>query len=320
MTNYSIYFEGQTDNLMKVNYSLIGREKKDILIKIYNKYLDYIEYSSEVTMYPGIRYFTYFPSVASDRCINFYDKQTLELVSSFGLRGLKDLVICDYSKFVKQLLPIISEGQKNNLCLVFYEICTNNLYHNEFITVEEGDVVVDIGFNFGIFTYHTLSHNPSKVYGLEPNTEVSKHFKKIINDKRVVIFDSAVGDFDGEVEFFENNDTGMSTILDDINNEGKLKSYKVPIMTLDNLIKSENIEIIDYLKVDCEGAEFSIFESLTDEILSNKIRKIAIEIHKVPDDPKVQSLIKKLTECGFELKLSLQENNPIGMIYAKKKL
>lgn len=318
MVDYSIYFEGQTENFTKINYSLIGRENKDVIVKIYNRYLNFVQYSSEITLSPGFKYFTYFPSASSDRTINFYDKKTLELVSSFGLKGQIDLMICDYSKFVKQLLPIISEGQKNNLCLVFYEICTNNLYHNEFVTIQEGDVVIDIGFNFGVFTYHTLNFKPSKVFGVEPNTEVSKYFKKILNDNRVVIYDSAMGDYDGEIEFFENQDTGMSTIFDDINNDGKNKSYKVPIMTLNTLMDKENITSIDYLKVDCEGAEFSIFKSLDDDFLSTKIKKIAIEIHRVPSDPEVQSLIDKLTRNNFELRLSVQENNPLGMIYAKK--
>jgi FkbM family methyltransferase len=318
MVDYSIYFEGQSENFTKVHYSLIGREKKDIVIKIYNKYLNHLEYGSELTIHPGVNYFTYFPSSSSDRCINFYDKNTMELVSSFGLRGTKDLMAIDYRRFVKQILPIISDGQKNNLSLVFYEICTNNLYHNDFVTVQEGDVVVDIGFNFGIFAYHTLNFNPSKIYGIEPNVAVSNYFKNIIRDERVKIYDSAMGDYDGEIEFFENEDTGMSTICDDLNLSGKKTSYKVPIMTLRTLVEKEQIDSIDYLKVDCEGAEFSIFESIDEEFLKNKIKKIAIEYHRIPSDSKVQSLISKLGQNGFEVRINGQENNPLGMIYAKK--
>jgi len=318
MVDYSIYFEGQTENYTRVHYSLISREKKDIVIKLYNKYFNHLEYGSELTMEPGINYFTYFPSLSTDRCINFYDKNTLELVSSFGLKGSKDLMVLDYNRFVKQILPLITEGQKHNIFTVFNEICANNLYHNDFVTVQEGDVVVDIGFNFGIFTYHTLSFNPSKIYAIEPNVNVSNYFKRIIKDEKVKIYDSAMGDYDGEIDFFENEDTGMSTIFDDLNLSGKKTPYKVPIMTLKTLLEKEQIDSIDYLKVDCEGAEFSIFESIDEEFLKTKIKKIAIEYHRIPSDSKVQSLLSKLEQNGFEVRINGQENNPLGMIYAKK--
>jgi FkbM family methyltransferase len=318
MVDYSIYFEGQSENFTKVHYSLNGKEKKDIFVKIYNKYLNHLEYGSELTIEPGISYYSYFPSSLSDRCVNFYDKNTLELVSSFGLKGSKDMIVCDYNGFVKQIMPLLTTGQKHNIYTVFNEICTNNLYHNDFITVKEGDVVVDIGFNFGIFTYHSLTLNPSKIYGVEPNIYVSNYFKRVINDERVKIYDFAMGDFDGEIEFFENEDTGMSTIYNDLNSLGKKTSYNVPIMTLRTLVEKEQIDSIDYLKVDCEGAEFSIFESIDEEFLKNKIQKIAIEYHKIPSDSKVQSLISKLQQNGFDVRIHGQENNPLGMIYAKK--
>jgi hypothetical protein len=52
--------------------------------------------------------------------------------------------------------------------------------------------------------------------------------------------------------------------------------------------------------------------------LKNKIKKIAIEYHKIPSDSKVQGLITKLRQNGFEVRANGQENNPLGMIYAKK--
>ena len=318
MVDYSIFFEGQSNDFTTVNFSLIGRKPQNVIVKIYNNYLNFLEHSTEITLLPGVRHYIYYPNNSSDRVINFYDKKTLQLVSSFGLKGQQDLVYLDYLQFVKQTLPVLTEGQKTNLSIVFYEIFVKNLYSGDFIRVNEGDVVVDIGFNFGIFTYHSLKFNPSKIIGYEPNKNVSKHFKRMINDNRVTIHDCAVGGEQGSIEFYENQDTGMSTIIPELYNDGRVSSYKVPIVTFDDVIKTNNLEKINYLKVDCEGAEFSIFETMSSEYLSNNIENIVVEYHAFPSDEKVKKLLSKLKDCGFKIITQGPENDSLGMIFAKK--
>ena len=46
--------------------------------------------------------------------------------------------------------------------------------------------------------------------------------------------------------------------------------------------------------------------------------KIAIEFHHIFSDEKVQFLLNRIKNCGFETKVKYEENSHIGMIYAKK--
>lgn len=60
------------------------------------------------------------------------------------------------------------------------------------------------------------------------------------------------------------------------------------------------IDRINFLKVDCEGSEHSIFETLTPE-LAARIDQIAMEVHEF-EGAKVDHLSDRLTTLGFVLR------------------
>jgi predicted RNA methylase len=62
---------------------------------------------------------------------------------------------------------------------ILNEIINLNVYNNEFVSINEGDIVIDIGVNFGLFTLDALRYNPSKIIGYEPNPKLIGFFKKL---------------------------------------------------------------------------------------------------------------------------------------------
>ena len=67
-------------------------------------------------------------------------------------------------------------------------------------------------------------------------------------------------------------------------------------------MKDKKIERIDWLKVDCEGAEYGIFRELPAEILKNT-RVITLENHDsdLPGETQ-EDLVKRLKSHGFLVK------------------
>jgi hypothetical protein len=91
-------------------------------------------------------------------------------------------------------------------------------------------------------------------------------------------------------------------------------------VNLNSYILNNNIEKIDYLKIDCEGAEYEIIESLDENYLNNNIKKICIEYH-LNKDGKINSIINKLNKCGFTINFEFgdyQINEELGIFYAQK--
>jgi len=84
---------------------------------------------------------------------------------------------------------------------------------------------------------------------------------------------------------------------------------------LRNLAK---LEICNYLKLDCEGAEYDIIESLPEEYFK-KIEKIYIEYHfSDSKSPLLENMIKKLESVSFRIINEPMEQG-MGSIFAMKK-
>jgi hypothetical protein len=110
---------------------------------------------------------------------------------------------------------------------------------------------------------------------------------------------------------------GGSNVFGIENKEG----YTVRTYTLDYLFESGLVDKIDFLKVDVEGAEYAVFEGISDENLS-KVKTIAMEYHNSHfnfDDTMRDNFIQKLNNLGFNsYVLFMGYNNAAQMIYFTK--
>jgi FkbM family methyltransferase len=157
--------------------------------------------------------------------------------------------------------PTCYEGFKET---VEQEIFVDKIYERYF-GVEEGDVVFDIGASLGPFTYSILDKNPSHVFAMEPSFE---EFKTLVLNTRqgpVTHINKGIADSVGEFEFqyVFNNDNGN-------------KLYST---TFKKLISDYNIKQIDFLKSDCEGGEYDIFNIENLFWIKENVKKISGEWH-----------------------------------------
>ena len=88
---------------------------------------------------------------------------------------------------------------------------------------------------------------------------------------------------------------------------------EVKTIDIQSYVSENSIPKIDYLKIDCEGGEYEIIESLDESFLKEKINKICLEYHifKDEDNLKLEKLINKLNVCGFII------NKKGTMLYCK---
>ena len=313
--DYSILFNGMSDENTKFHYSVNSNIKHEVIIRVYNQFMQYIEYQTTSTLEPEISYWTSVHSNLTNRYVEFIDADTFELVGMFGLAGNIDYNTIPYSDYIKSIIYKLDVIGKRDLHYILNEIFYQKVYNNDFVCVAENDIVFDIGFNYGLFTLDALTYKPKKVIGFEPNPKLVKLFNQLEIDS-VELHKVAVSDKAGSTIFYENNFSGKSSIHNDVNSDTLANSYEVSICSFNDI--AEQYDVIDYLKVDCEGAEYEIFESIPKEFLTNRIRKIALEFHHNINDIKVVNLISKIKECGFETKLDYKDGDSTGMLYARK--
>jgi FkbM family methyltransferase len=313
--SYSILLYEITNGSTTFHYTLNGTgDLKNITLTVYNNFLDYIEYQSSLKLEPNIMYWSYVPFNSKNRYVEFKDADTNEVVGMFGLGGLIDYNDIPQSTYIKSLVSNLHINGKKDLHYILNEIFYEKIYNNDFVCVEKDDVVVDIGFNCGLFAIDALEYQPKVIYGYEPNKKLVDNFEQL-GIKNIIVNNSAVSNESGIAPFYENEYAGMSSMYSDINSATTLRTYDVSVLKFNSLFADT---IIDYLKIDCEGGEYAIFESMSNEYLSNNIRKIALEFHHNINDEKVKNLIYKIEGCGFQTKILYKEGDTTGMLYAKK--
>jgi FkbM family methyltransferase len=179
--------------------------------------------------------------------------------------------------------------------------------------IKENSIVIDIGAQMGVFSnYAALQKKNVKVYSYEPFEEnflmLNKNIKLNDLQGKIIPIKLGISGKKGEREFTlcDENTGGHGFYCQDGS-----KKIKINTITLKDVFESNKIEKCDYLKMDCEGAEYEIFYNTPKKYL-DKIKSISMEYHKNGD---VNKLKKFLEENGF--KVSLTEVGE-GMLYAEK--
>lgn len=145
------------------------------------------------------------------------------------------------------------------------EVFEEKIYER-FFTVEENDTVVDIGASIGIFTYSILDKNPSHVFCFEPSPEQFITLNKNTLDGFVTCINKGISDIDG------------LKILNEVYGHDN-QPLEVYTLRFDTFIKKYNIKQIDFLKTDCEGGEYDIFNIDNLVWIKQNVKKIVGEWH-----------------------------------------
>lgn len=191
-------------------------------------------------------------------------------------------------------------------------------YKNKERKIFDGDVVVDLGGNIGIFNRWAYSQGASKVISFEPDKRYFNLLKKN-SDSRSILFNAAVSDKIGTMNLFESNHLGGSNLF--VFNTTNVNHYPVRTYNLNYLFDVGLVDKIDFLKVDIEGAEILVFDGISDENLM-KVKTIAIEYHHAHlnfDEELRHRFIKRFNDLGFNtFILFLGINNQLQYLYVWK--
>lgn len=145
---------------------------------------------------------------------------------------------------------------------ITHEIFNNNIYE-KFFFVEEGDIVLDVGSSVGPFTYSILHKKPKHVFCVEPSeVEFQTLVKNTIGNPVTHILKGIAS-----TNTYTSN---QYVYCQDGNMEG---------ITFSKLRQLYNLDKIDFLKTDCEGGEYDIFNQENLDFILNNIKKIAGEWH-----------------------------------------
>ena len=192
------------------------------------------------------------------------------------------------SDYIK--IPNLKTNKNDASYYSYNEVFMKEVYDDKLVRIYEDDIVVDIGANYGFFSLYAQKFNPKKIFAFEPSLGVFELLNQ--NVENVELNQKAVSGNSGILNFAEvKNSTASSRLTNDEN------GYSVDVVGINELLGFLNLEKIDYLKIDCEGAEKEIFQEITKDTLY-KINKLVVEYHS----QEIKSIIEnKLSEFGFKI-------------------
>jgi len=182
--------------------------------------------------------------------------------------------------------------------------------------IHSNDVIIDIGAHIGIFTiYASQFCNNGKIYSFEPvreNYDLLLNNIKLNHSEQVKPFNLAVSNTNDVVTIYINDDKAAHSIF-----PSSESSIKVKSITLQNIFEENNINHCNFLKLDCEGAEYEILCNLPAKYFK-EIDKIVMECHFVDKKPELIGDLKQiLVKQGFQVRTKTISNELV-LLYAIK--
>jgi len=165
---------------------------------------------------------------------------------------------------------------------IYREIFEKNEY--DFSVNKEPKYIIDAGANIGMASiYFANKYKKAKIIAIEPEEENYKLLK--LNTEKytnITAKNAALWNISREIALFdvgiENIGFMVGTNVSSLKPSTKNFKQLIKTTTIDEIIHDFNIDFIDILKIDIEGAEKEVFESSKEWI--SKTRCIIAELHE----------------------------------------
>ncbi len=238
------------------------------------------------------------------RCIKKIKNWQIPILLYLGIIHSSKTVI------LKNNTKCIIRNKSDAIAFLENFILEANTSHKMF-KILEYDTVVDIGAHVGYFTLYAINiTKKGKVISYEPSKKAFSILEKNIKMNKftnVKLENLAVSKIQGKSLLHTNDTDEISNSLYNLNKDCEVQ--EVETTTLNDIFLKHKLDKIDFLKMDCEGAEYEIIMNTPSSIL-DKIQKISAEIHEEMVPYSKELIIEKLKNHGFNVKL---EKNILGI-------
>jgi len=203
---------------------------------------------------------------------------------------------------------------------IIKETCLDRDYERCSVDIEDGWTILDIGAGLGDFAILVAREHPhSAVYAYEPFPESFVLFQENLTLNRISnvrAFPHAIGAQSGPMCL----DTGPRAAVQHSTARASANSNEEAVQvlgtTLGRVFEDLGLQRCDFLKMDCEGAEYDILFNTSKEVLC-KIKHIALEYHDGITAFSHADLVLFLEEKGLRVKTYPNPVHPeLGFLYA----
>jgi FkbM family methyltransferase len=146
-------------------------------------------------------------------------------------------------------------------------------------------VAVDVGAHLGLFTAELAGQGYAEIHSFEPSPRTFEKLRRNISEspsaRNAVHLNSvAVGPQNGWVEFEMRSDSPGTNhmLLRGTERQGAPTVQRVPVTTLDSYCEENEVDHIDFLKIDTEGFEPFVLAGATNSLKKGRIPFLLLEL------------------------------------------
>lgn len=159
---------------------------------------------------------------------------------------------------------------------VFHEVFLDGCYHVPATWGRDVRNVVDLGANVGLTTlYLSRAFQQARFICVEPdpnNAAILRHNVSCLGE-RVQVLEGAISDRAGEALFDSSEHSWGGKLIE----QGQESTRTVRCFTMDEIVADCDLDTIDILKVDIEGAEEQLFRGSAEWL--GRVKVIIVELH-----------------------------------------
>ena len=172
-------------------------------------------------------------------------------------------------------------------------------------TPKEGDTVIDIGAHIGRYTITSSKQvgNTGKVVAIEADPDNFQLLKRNIALNKltnVLPLNYAVFSTRTRMKLYEQSASAKYNSLM-LTRAAKTRNYvEVNADTLDSILEQNEVNQVNWIKIDVEGAEFEVLKGSTKTLSSENV-SLLIEIHNIEDPSHYDNIVDFLKHDKYEI-------------------
>lgn len=196
----------------------------------------------------------------------------------------------------------------------------NDTYESELVGVKPGDVVLDCGAHVGTFSRRALAARAGLVVAIEPGRKqlecLRRNLAAEIGAGRVRIIGEGVWDKQDQLDLHSNSDSATASLVFCGTSSS---SERVPVTTIDEIVSRLNLDKVDFLKMDIEGAEQKALSGAA-ATLARFMPRLAIAAYHVSDDAiRIPAVVRgangRYAMESVGCRLDLVQTRPLTLIF-----
>lgn len=210
-----------------------------------------------------------------------FPKKPITLANWLELNNFTIEPFSEIESILKSTLAPIYLRNKGSDNAVFFQVFVTDEYKNVINliadTIKTPQLIIDCGANIGLTALKLAKAFPySKVLSIEPDIN---NFNQLVKNTALLpnikpMHNAVWSNFcqiQMDSSFRDGQDWSKHTSESDIG--------EINAITIVSIIENEQVEFIDFLKIDIEGAEKEIFKDLETASFLSKTKILALEIH-----------------------------------------